>query len=51
LVGLLQHRPRELLAAQRGVTMGALRQQVKPIFAKAGVSREAELNLAVQGPG
>lgn len=39
--------PREAIALQRGATLGTVRQQVKTIFAKAGVGREAELIAAV----
>jgi DNA-binding CsgD family transcriptional regulator len=42
---------REAIAEARGASVGTVRQQVKTIFAKVGVSREPELILAVQGLG
>jgi DNA-binding CsgD family transcriptional regulator len=48
-LALAAGQPRDLIAAHRGVTVGTLRQQVKAVFAKAGVSREAELIVAVHG--
>lgn len=50
-LALAEGRPREAVAARRGVSLGTLRQQVKAIFAKVGVSREAELILAIHGLG
>lgn len=38
---------RAQVAAERGVSLGTVRQQVKSIFQKVGVHREAELVLAV----
>lgn len=48
-LALAAGQPRELIAAHRGAALGTLRQQVKAIFAKVGVSREAELVVAVHG--
>ena len=42
---------RERIALRRNVSLGTLRQQIKSIFAKADVSREAELVVAVQALG
>jgi DNA-binding CsgD family transcriptional regulator len=50
-LALAAGQPREAIAAHRGVTLGTLRQQVKTIFAKVGISREAELVVAVHGLG
>ncbi|MDB5425131.1 MAG: transcriptional regulator,LuxR family, partial [Phenylobacterium sp.] len=50
-LALASGQPRELIAAHRDVALGTLRQQVKAIFAKVGVSREAELIVAVHGLG
>lgn len=50
-LALAAGQPRDLTAAHRGVALGTLRQQVKTIFAKVGVTREAELIVAVHGLG
>lgn len=50
-LALAAGKPRQRVALQRGVSLGTLRQQVKSIFAKAGVSREADLILAIQALG
>lgn len=50
-LALAAGQPREAVAVLRGVSLGTLRQQVKAIFAKVGVSREAELIVAVHGLG
>ena len=46
-LALASGQPREAIAICRRVTIGSLRQQIKTILAKADVSREAELVLAV----
>ena len=50
-LALAAGQPRDLIAAHRTVAIGTLRQQVKTIFAKVGVTREAELIVAVHGLG
>ncbi len=35
--------PRSVIAEQRGARIGTVRQQIKSIFAKLGINREAEL--------
>lgn len=44
-------RSREAIASERRVSLSTVRQQVKAILQKAGVSREAELVLAIKALG
>lgn len=42
-LALSSGRPRAMIAAARGVSIGTIRSQIKAIFRKVGVNREAEL--------
>lgn len=44
-------RSREEIAAVRGAAVGTVRQQVKTVLHKAGVSREADLLMAIRRLG